>query len=340
MIARIGCAILTLVALAVVGLIAITSLLVTTLTPLDGGLGAGAALGGWLLALLLVTIAFFVVGRGFRRLAEPLDELSAASARLEAGDFSARVPESVWTPGALRSLIRAFNTMAERLEADEETRRTLLADVSHELRNPLAVIQGELEAIQDGVHEPDEERIATLLGEVEVLSRLVDDLRTVTLAEAGTLALHPEPTDLSVLIEDVAGSYVGLAAADEVDLTTEVDEELPLIDVDPLRVREVLVNLVSNAVRHAGRPGRVKLLAAEVDGWAEVRVVDSGAGIDRDVLPRVFERFAKDPSSPGFGLGLAIARGLVEAHGGTLSAESEPGEGTTMTVRLPLQGAS
>ena len=340
MIARIGCAILTLVALAVVGLIAITSLLVTTLTPLDGGLAAGAALGGWLLALLLVTIAFFVVGRGFRRLAEPLDELSAASARLEAGDFSARVPESVWTPGALRSLIRAFNTMAERLEADEETRRTLLADVSHELRNPLAVIQGELEAIQDGVHEPDEERIATLLGEVEVLSRLVDDLRTVTLAEAGTLALHPEPTDLSVLIEDVAGSYVGLAAADEVDLTTEVDEELPLIDVDPLRVREVLVNLVSNAVRHAGRPGRVKLLAAEVDGWAEVRVVDSGAGIDRDVLPRVFERFAKDPSSPGFGLGLAIARGLVEAHGGTLSAESEPGEGTTMTVRLPLQGAS
>ena len=226
--------------------------------------------------------------------------------------------------------------MAGRLEEDEDARRTLLADVSHELRNPLAVIQGELEAIQDGLHAPDEARIATLLGEVEVLSRLVDDLRTVTLAEAGTLALHPEPTDLVVLIEDVAGSYAGLAAADGVELTTEVDDDFPLLEVDPLRLREVLTNLVSNAVRHAGSPGSVELGAAAVDGWVELRVVDSGAGIDPEVLPRVFERFAKDPASPGFGLGLAIARGLVEAHGGTLVAASEVGEGATMTVRIPL----
>ena len=227
--------------------------------------------------------------------------------------------------------------MAGRLEEDEDVRRTLLADVSHELRNPLAVIQGELEPIQDGVHAPDEARIATLLGEVEVLSRLVDDLRTVTLAEAGTLALHPEPTDLVVLIEDVAGSYAGLAAADGVELTTEVNDDLPLLEVDPLRLREVLTNLVSNAVRHAGSPGSVELGAAAVDGWVELRVVDSGAGIDPEVLPRVFERFAKDPASPGFGLGLAIARGLVEAHGGgTLVAASEVGEGATMTVRIPL----
>ncbi len=139
-----------------------------------------------------------------------------------------------------------------------------------------------------------------------------------------------------VLIEDVAGSYAGLAAADGVELTTEVDDDLPLLEVDPLRLREVLTNLVSNAVRHAGSPGSVELGAAAVDGWVELRVVDSGAGIDPEVLPRVFERFAKDPASPGFGLGLAIARGLVEAHGGTLVAASEVGEGATMTVRIPL----
>ena len=331
-----GCAFLLFVVFAVIGATALVTLVVTRVTPLDGGLAEGATFGVWLLLIALVVVVLGVSGFVLARIVREVNRVSAAVTRLERSDFSARVPEPSWSGGPLRSLGRAFNTMAGRLESDEETRRTLLADVSHELRNPLAVIQGELEAIQDGVHAPDEARIATLLGEVEVLSRLVDDLRTVTLAEAGTLALHPEPTDLAVLIEDVAGSYAGLAAGDGVALSTEVDEELPLIDVDPLRLREVLTNLVSNAVRHASRPGTVRLIAVAADGAVEVLVVDSGAGIDPEVLPRVFDRFAKDPSSPGFGLGLAIARGLVEAHGGTLSADSESERGTTMTIRLPV----
>lgn len=334
---------------AVVGAIALFSLLVTRVTPLDGGLAEGATFGVWVLLILLVLMILAASAFLIARIVMEVNRVSRAVTRLEESDFSARVPEPSWSSGPLRSLVRAFNTMAERLEEDEETRRTLLADVSHELRNPLAVIQGELEAIQDGVHAPDEARIATLLGEVEVLSQLVDDLRTVTLAEAGTLALHPEPTDLAVLIEDVAGSYAGLAASDGVELTTVVPEDLSLVEIDPLRIREVLTNLVSNAVRHAGQPGAVEVAAAEVDNWLEIQVSDSGSGIAADMLPRVFERFAKDSASPGFGLGLAIARGLVEAHGGTLTAASGTGAsslgspgglGTTMTVRLPVGASS
>ena len=332
-----GCGFFVFVALALVGAVAVVSLIVSRATPLDGGLAEGATFGVWLLLVVLLVVVLGASGFVIARIVREVNRVSGAVARLEDSDFSARVPEPSWSGGPLRSLTRAFNTMAGRLEEDEATRRTLLADVSHELRNPLAVIQGELEAIQDGVHEPDEARIAMLLGEVEVLSRLVDDLRTVTLAEAGTLALHPEPTDLEVLIEDVAGSYGGLAASDGVELTTALAGELPLIEVDPLRVREVLTNLVSNAVRHAGQPGWVRVEATSEGGWVEVQVADSGAGIDPEVLPRVFERFAKDAASPGFGLGLAIARGLVEAHGGTLTAASEAGGGTTMTVRLPVE---
>ena len=330
---------MTVFALAVLGVFAVISLIATRLTPLDGGLAVGATIGIWLLLVALIIGVLLLSGLLIWRIVREVNRVIVAVARLENSDFTARVPEPEWSSGPLRSLARSFNTMAAQLEDDEAARRTLLADVSHELRNPLTVIQGELEAIQDGVHAPDEARIMTLLGEVEVLSRLVDDLRTVTLAEAGTLALHPEPTDLGVLIEDVAGSYAGLASADGVELTTDVDEALPLIDVDPLRLREVLTNLVSNAVRQAGRPGRVQLTATTVGETVEVRVADSGSGIDPAVLPRVFERFAKDASSPGFGLGLAIARGLVEAHGGTLTAASGADEGTTMTVPLPPSGS-
>lgn len=335
-----GCFFVPFLAFAVIGVIAVITLILTRVTPLDGGLAEGATFGVWLLLLLL--LAAVIAGSAYliSRVVREVNRASRAISNLEDSDFTARVPEPSWSSGPLRSLARAVNTMAEQLETDEATRRTLLADVSHELRNPLAVIRGELEAIQDGVHEPDEARIATLLGEVEVLSHLVDDLRTVTLAEAGTLALHPEPTDLGVLIEDIAGSYTGLAASDGVAFTTEVPDELPLIDLDPLRIREVLTNLVSKALRHAGSPGTVRLTASVGAETMRLQVVDSGPGIDPDVLPRVFDRFAKDASSPGFGLGLAIARGLVEAHGGTLTAKSDAGEGTTMTVELPLDPTS
>jgi signal transduction histidine kinase len=232
--------------------------------------------------------------------------------------------------------------MAERLERDERQRRSLLADVSHELRTPLAVVQGNLEALLDGVYPADEAHLSGLLEETRVLTRLVDDLRTLTLSEAGSLPLHREPTDVAVLAAEVAASFRPAAEAAGVTLTASVDEGVPLLDVDPVRTHEVLTNLVANALRYTPRGGRVTIAGVVETGQrtsqgARVRlaVTDTGPGMAPEVLAHVFERFWKSPDSRGSGLGLAIARNLVEAHGGQIGADSRPGEGTTVWFTLP-----
>jgi signal transduction histidine kinase len=229
--------------------------------------------------------------------------------------------------------------MAARLEADEEQRRTLLADVSHELRTPLAVVTGNLEAILDGVYAPDRAHLEIILDETRVLGRLIDDLRTIALSEAGTLALHPEPTDPDILIADVVRSFEPAAAAAGVELGAAIERDLPILDIDPVRIREVLSNLVANALRHTPEGGRVTVAGAVEDGrWVRIEVDDTGSGIDPALLPHVFDRFVKGEASRGSGLGLAIARQLVLAHGGEIVAESPVGGGTTIRVRLPLTG--
>jgi signal transduction histidine kinase len=290
---------------------------------------AGSALG--ILVLAVGALGLLAAGRWFRRTGRVLDELVDATARVEAGDYAARVDEPVRGPRPLRSLVRGFNTMAARLEGDERQRRTLLADVSHELRTPLAVISGSLEAILDGVHPPDAQHVGALLDETRVLERLIEDLRTLALAEGGTLPLHREPTDVAVLARDVAAAFAGGPVA----VTVEAEPGRPL-DVDPVRIRQVIANLVANAVRHTPAEGSVRIGARnEPDGSATVEVRDTGRGIAPELLPHVFDRFVKSPESRGSGLGLAIARQLVEAHGGTIDAESRPGEGTTIRFRLP-----
>jgi signal transduction histidine kinase len=225
--------------------------------------------------------------------------------------------------------------MAARLEADEEQRRTLLADVSHELRTPLAVITGNLEAVLDGVYPPDPAHLAPILDETRVMGRLIDDLRTITLSEAGSLALHPEPTDPDVLIGEVLAAFAPGAATAGVTLTTELTDDLPIIDIDPVRIREVLSNLVSNALRHTPAGGTVSIAGSAGASSVVLVVRDSGPGIEPELLPHVFDRFVKGAGSRGSGLGLAIARGLVEAHGGTISVDSTAGGGTTFRVELP-----
>ncbi|MDA1003123.1 MAG: ATP-binding protein [Chloroflexi bacterium] len=336
--ARLGCLFAVVVALAFIGLIAVASLVFTTVGPGGGGLAGGAALAGRVLAMVAILFGLVFVARGFRRIAGPLDALGAASRRVEAGDYSVRVPEPRGGPGALRALVRAFNTMTANLERDARARRNQLADVSHELRTPLAVIRAELEAIQDGVHIADAEHLALLLQETAVLERLVADLRTVTLSEAGELALHRESTDLAVLVSDVATSFATTAEAAGVRLAADAADDLPLLDVDPVRIREVLTNLVANALRYTPAGGAVTIAVTREAAGLRLVVIDSGEGIDPQLLPHIFERFRKDPRSRGFGLGLAIARQLVEAHGGTLTAESARGQGTTMTVELPTEG--
>jgi signal transduction histidine kinase len=259
-----------------------------------------------------------------------------AAGKVETGDYAARVAEIDRGPGELRDLGRAFNTMAARLEADEAQRRRLLADVSHELRNPLAIVQGNLEALVDGVYPADEAHLTPILDETRVLARLIEDLRTLSLAEAGTLALHREATDLRVLIADVAESFQVRARAAGATLTPDVPAGLPILEVDPLRVREVVSNLVDNALRYVQAGGRVTVSARASDHAIEIAVADDGPGIPPALLPTIFERFAKSAESRGSGLGLAIAKAIVEAHGGTITAESAPGSGTTIRVKLPV----
>jgi two-component system, OmpR family, sensor histidine kinase BaeS len=287
-----------------------------------------------LLIGLLLLFVLANVGRAVRRAAAPVGDLIEASGRVEAGDFSTPVPET--GPREVRALARAFNAMSAKLEATEQERRSALADVSHELRTPLTVIQGNLEALLDGVYPADAAHLQSLLDETRILERLVEDLRTLTLADAGSLVLHREPTDLATLLHDVASGYQSQAYQAGIALTVASEPDLPPLDLDPSRIREVVANLLINALRHTPRDGRVEVSAHRIGGDVEVQVHDTGPGIPAEQIDRIFDRFYRSPDSPGSGLGLPIARSLVEAHGGRMSAASTVGEGTTMRFTLPV----
>jgi two-component system, OmpR family, sensor histidine kinase BaeS len=279
-----------------------------------------------------------LTGRGIRRLSAPLGDLMDAAGRIAEGDYSPRVAER--GPAEVRSLTRAFNGMAARLQLTEEQRRDLMADITHELRTPLTVIQGSLEGILDGVYPPDEGHLKSILEETHIIDRLVDDLRTLALAESGALQLRKEPTDLNGLIGETVSAFRTQADAAGISFEVKPEQGLPLLELDPERIRQVLSNLVANALRYTPRNGsicvRSGLTHTESGNFAEVIVEDNGAGIAPDVLPQIFNRFYKSRDSSGTGLGLPIARHLVEAHGGRITAESQPGQGTTMRIRLPV----
>jgi two-component system sensor histidine kinase BaeS len=289
---------------------------------------------GGLVALVVVSAGALMAARGFRSLAAPVDDLVEAADRIQAGDYSVAVPERGARP--MRSLVRAFNGMAARLAAVDTQRREFLADAAHELRTPVAVIAGQLAAIEDGVYPADAEHLGPINEQLRALERLIEDLRTVALAEAGSLSLSRQPTDLAELAGDAASAFRAQASAAGVELAVAAAEGLPLLALDPVRVNQVIANLLANAIRHTPAGGRVTLGVRRDGDWAVVEVADTGEGIPADLLPRVFERFVKGVGSSGSGLGLAIARDLVEAHGGTISVASRAGEGTSVTFRLPI----
>lgn len=299
-----------------------------------GGPGLGAFTP--LIVIIVLLVVSTTVARAIRRLVVPLGELIDAAESVESRNYAVRVrPRG---PRELRSLARAFNSMSARLESSEEQRKQLLADVTHELRTPLTVVQGNLEALIDGVYPADAQHLAPILDETRVLSRLVDDLRTLSMAEAGALALHREPTDIAELVADSVASLRTQADSAGIALVTETAAALPQADIDPVRLREVLSNLLSNALRYTPRGGSVRVSATARDGRVRVSVRDTGPGIAADALPHVFDRFYKSDESRGAGLGLAIAKSLVVAHGGEISATSEPGQGTEMRFTLPVSG--
>jgi two-component system sensor histidine kinase BaeS len=286
-------------------------------------------------AIAVVLGVVLLVGtRVFGSAVNPLTEIAEATDRLADGEPGVRVrPRG---PRPVRRLAGSFNTMAERLDRTRDDRRSMLADVTHELRTPLTVVQGGLEAMVDGVHPMDEDHLAPILAQTEVMARLLDDLRTLSLADAGALTLHREPADLAAIAREVVAANVPLAKARGVTLATAGETRL-VTEVDPVRVGEIVANLVANAVRYTPSGGRVEVEVTSEGDDAVVTVRDNGSGIDPEELPRVFDRFQRHADTGGTGLGLAIVRDLAAAHGGTVEATSEgvPGRGSTFRVRLP-----
>jgi signal transduction histidine kinase len=275
--------------------------------------------------------------RSLRRMFTPLDELFRASERVANGDYSVRVQEK--GPPEVHALTRSFNSMAERLQVSDQQRRNVLADISHELRTPITVIQGNVEGMLDGVYPADETRLKSIIEETQILSRLVDDLRTLALAESGALHLRREPTNVGELTRDAVASLE--AQIDEKDIKIEmVLQNIEDANIDPQRIREVLTNLLSNAVRYTPHSGEIKLRLTETRVGDERKVMisveDSGPGIEAHILPHVFDRFYKSSDSGGMGLGLSISKYLVEAHNGRIWAESEAGRGTKISFVLPV----
>ena len=296
--------------------------------------------GQWLIPYgvmfaLFVTIILSLGGMSLRRVVIPMEDLLKAADRVGLGDYSIRVEEK--GPRELRSLARVFNEMTSRLDQLDERRRTLMADVTHELRTPLTVVQGNLEGMLDGVYPADELMLRSLIDETKIISRLVEDLRTLTLAESRALQLKKEPTDLAMLVRETATAFLTQADAAGVTLSVDIPPDLPWLELDPGRMRLVLTNLLANAIRYTPPGGTVSVSYRMTEGRVVLEVQDSGAGIPAEELSHVFERFYKSSDSGGMGLGLAIAKHLVEAHGGTITAESGPGQGTNIRVVLPLE---
>ena len=284
----------------------------------------------FLFPIFLVVLIAFAVAGGMRRITRPMSNLIEAARKIESGDYSARVPE--WGSQDIRSVARAFNSMSERLKTIDEQRRNFMADVTHELRTPLSVIRGQAEAISDGVYPADAAHLAPILDATQTLDRLVEDLRTLVQTDAGNLVLHKEPTDLGELAKETVESFQSPAAAAGISLTTEVADDLPPIEVDPARIRQVIGNLLSNAIRHTPSGGAVKVAVSSASDQVTITVSDTGEGIPADLLPHVFERFAKGPNSTGSGLGLAIAHDIVAAHGGQIQIENTGSGGTMITL--------
>src|SRR6266545_4379137 len=304
---------------------------------LGGGFGHGGPRGGpwlpWPLLGLGVLAVVVAAGRAVRAMAAPIGDVMEAADRVAGGDYATRVEAR--GPGEVRRLARSFNQMTERLEASEAQRRRLLADVAHELRTPLSVIRGNVEGMLDGVYPADEAHLGPVLEETAVMARLLDDLQTLSTAEAGVLRLHRERVDPASLAEDAVAAFRARAGTAGVALDWRVAPGVPELDVDPVRIGEVLANLLSNAVRHTPRGGSVVVAVEPAAAGVSLTVSDTGTGIDAHDLPHVFDRFVKSSASGGAGLGLAIAKSLVEAHGGEITAAPRPGGGTTMRVLLP-----
>jgi two-component system OmpR family sensor kinase/two-component system sensor histidine kinase BaeS len=296
-----------------------------------------------LTASLIAALAALIVGALLlRQLTQPLRRLARATEQIASGNSGPGPRLPVHSRDELGQLTASFNRMAERLEKSEQLRRQMVADIAHELRTPLTVIQGDLQAIREGVFAPTPEAITSIHEESLRLNRLVNDLKELSLAEAEELTLNCRPTNINELIRQTATVTQPQLESKGIKLNVELPDEPVTAEVDSDRVGQVLVNLLSNAQRYTPEGGEIAVRLRRQGGKALVSVSDAGPGIAPDDLPYVFERFwradrSRARVSGGSGLGLAIAKQLVEAHGGQIWAESSPGHGATFTFTLPLE---
>jgi two-component system sensor histidine kinase BaeS len=294
-----------------------------------------ALIGGIVAIVAAIAMALFVAGR----VSEPLTALTEAATQMAAGKRDVRVDMSD-APGELGTLARTFDTMAAAVQREDQLRRQLVRDLAHEVRTPLSILRGTTEALVDGVVTPDEETLTTLHDEVLQLTRLVGDLETLADAEAAGLHMEAAPVDLADVARDV--TQLAAAAAADAELRLEVDLLPAPVMGDTARLHQVAVNLLSNAIRYTPAGGEVTARTGTTDRGAFLEVLDSGPGLDPDEIPRLFERFYRGHAADadGSGIGLAVARELVQAHGGAIEAANRPEGGAVFRVELPRSAAA
>jgi two-component system sensor histidine kinase BaeS len=273
-----------------------------------------------------------------RTLTRPIRELTEATRAMAEGNLGLQVP--LRSNDEMGKLAEAFNTMSTDLARSTNARKQMTADIAHELRTPLSLIIGHAEAVHDGVLLPSKENFEIIRDEALRLEHLVNDLRTLSLADAGELSISPQPVSPQKLLNDLQTTYQHIASQKNVKIQLDAASDIPMLNIDPGRMTQVLTNILDNALRHTPEGGWINLVAQKVQDGVELSIQDSGPGIESEAANRIFERFyrtdtARHRDDGGSGLGLAIAKSIVQAHGGQIWAVSVPGNGLTVTIRLP-----
>ena len=290
-----------------------------------------SALGASLVALLL---GIFLS----RTLTRPIRELTEATHAVADGNLGLQVP--LHSKDEMGELAASFNKMSTDLARSANARKQMTADIAHELRTPLSLILGHAEAVHDGVLPPTRENFEIIRDEAERLEHLVDDLRTLSLADAGELSINLQEVSPQKMLLDLQATYLHIASQKDVKIQLDVASEIPMLDIDPGRITQVLTNILENALHHTPPGGHITLSAKSVEEGVELSIQDSGPGIEGENVNRIFERFyrtdaARHRDEGGSGLGLAIAKSIVEMHQGQIWAESEPGQGLKVSIRFP-----
>lgn len=294
-------------------------------------------LAGLIAAIAAVFLSFFLI----RQLTGPLRKLDRASRQIAAGNFDERV--DIASSDEIGRLANSFNDMAASLETSEQVKRRLIADISHELRTPITAIRTTLESLRDGLMEPTQGTLSALHDKILLTTRLVQDLHQLALADSGRLSMHPRMCSIEDILDAILET-IGVQMEDEnITLVRKIEPDLPSVIADAQRIEQVLLNLLANAIRHTPVQGSILVQAKQLGGHVHVSISDSGPGLSDLDLKHVFDRFyraddARTSDNNGAGLGLSIAKALIEAHGGRIWAENTPGSGARFAFTLPVSG--